>query len=236
MKKRIKINGFIIFAASLLIILFPNLFFRIDKHVFLDEAMEIIGFSSILFGQILRVSSRGHKSEHSKNGYSLVQDGPYAMVRNPMYLGIVLIGLGISLLLFNLWVINLFLIVFIIRYLLLVFKEENKLIAAFPQEYPAYRKKVGRILPSAKIFFKKDISEYLPLKLTWLKKEIGSIIAVLIAVMVLKFWSNFKHLGSILYLKEIAAFAAVFILFVFFVSFLTRQTENNASAKSKNSL
>ena len=63
MKRRIKINGFIIFIAVLLTAFFPAIFFRKANNDFFDEIMEILGIAFILLGQILRVSARGFKSE-----------------------------------------------------------------------------------------------------------------------------------------------------------------------------
>lgn len=226
MKRRIKINGFIIFCAFLAITLFPALFFRNGKIASLDRAAEIFGVAFILLGQIIRVSARGYKSEHSQNGHSLILGGPYALVRNPMYLGILLIGLGVALMLFNWWVICIFLWFFIIRYILLIFKEEKKLLALFPQRYPAYQQRVPRILPLLTTLLQKDISEYLPLKLSWLKKEIGSILAVLLVTLFLESWEEIKNKGIGVYLKEAIAYLAIIILFIFVVVYLNRRTES----------
>jgi hydrogenase maturation factor HypF (carbamoyltransferase family) len=78
----------------------------------LDDTMEIFGIALILLGQIFRVSGRGYKAEQSQQGQVLIEGGPYILVRNPMYLGILLIGLGIVLMLFNWWVICFFIIFF----------------------------------------------------------------------------------------------------------------------------
>ena len=96
MKKRLKINGIIIFFIVLLIAFSPGIFFRKEiVPTYWDEIAEIFGIAVILLGQIIRVSGRGYKAEKSKNGRALIQDGPYAISRNPMYLGILLIGIGI---------------------------------------------------------------------------------------------------------------------------------------------
>ncbi|MFA4842964.1 MAG: methyltransferase, partial [Candidatus Omnitrophota bacterium] len=116
MKKRLKIDGIIIFCAFVVMMLFPSLFFRRDKITSLDQAAEMFGVALILLGQILRVSARGFKSENSLNGHSLIQGGPYSFVRNPMYLGIALIGLGVGLVLFNGVVLCIVLLVLLIRY------------------------------------------------------------------------------------------------------------------------
>jgi protein-S-isoprenylcysteine O-methyltransferase Ste14 len=239
MKRRLKINGLIMFLAILLIAIFPNIFFRKVGAVSWDEFAEIFGIALILLGQILRASSRGYKSEYSQNGHSLIQDGPYALVRNPMYLGILLIGLGIVLMLFNWWVAAIFLCIFIVRYLLLIFKEEKKLLAMFPQAYLDYQKRVPCLLPSVDTLTQKDIAEFLPLKLSWLKKEIGSILAVLLIVLFLEGWEDMASEGLGIYLREAMLSLNVVILFICLIIYLIRWTnslEKDASNKSKNTL
>jgi len=236
MKRRLKINGFIMFCVILLITVFPRIFLRSEKVNFFDETMEIIGITFILLGQIFRVSARGYKSEYSKNGHLLIQGGPYALVRNPMYLGIFLIGLGIMSILFQWWVICIFLLVFCLRYLSLIFKEEKRLLAMFPKDYPAYQRKVPCILPSLTTMSQKDVSEYLPLKLPWLKKEIGTILAVLLVALLIEAWEDIKKEGMRAYFNEAIIYSVIIILFICMVIYLSRRTvklEKDASNKSK---
>lgn len=190
MKKRLKINGVIIFCAFLLIIFFPAVFFRSGKFTRFEIFLQISGLAMILLGQFLRICARGYKAENSRSGHALIQSGPYALVRNPMYLGILFVGGGIVLVLFKWWVAAVFLSVFIIRYISLAFKEEKELKAAFPKEYPLYQQKVNRLLPRLSLLAEGSIAEYLPLKSPWVKKEIGSIIAVLLLVAILWLWRN----------------------------------------------
>ena len=143
-----------------------------------------------------------------------------------MYLGIFLMGLGMVLVLFNWWVVVIFLCIFIWRYLFLTFKEEKKLLAMFPQGYRDYRQRVPRLLPSLALLLQKDIAEYLPLKLTWLKKEMGSILAVLLLVLFLEGWQDVKREGIKVYLKGAILFLSVIMLFIFLLIYLIRRTNN----------
>jgi len=239
MKKRLKINGIIIFLAIILLIFFPALFFRSAKESSWNAFTKLFGIALILLGQILRACGRGYKSEHSQSGHSLIQGGPYALVRNPMYLGILFIGLGIVLMLFRLWVIVIFLCVFIWRYTLLIFKEEKKLLAMFPGAYLDYQQKVPRLLPSLAAILQKDIAGYLPLKLSWLKKEIGPITAVLLLVLFIESWMDLKGAGIRACLKDAGLFLATITVFIFLIIYLIRRTNNHqkdASGKSKNTL
>jgi protein-S-isoprenylcysteine O-methyltransferase Ste14 len=226
MKKRLKINGILVAIAIFLIVLFPSIFLRnIEKSNF-DEIMEIFGIAFILLGQMFRLSARGYKSEHSHNGHTLIKGGPYTLVRNPMYLGILLIGLGVVLVLFKWWVVFIFLLVFAIRYILLIFKEEKKLAVIFAQDYRDYCQRVPRILPSPDAIFKRDVAEYLPFRLSWLKREVGSILAVLSITLLLESWEEIKRHGAKGILAEIIEVMVVTLLFVGLLYYLNRRVVN----------
>ncbi|MDD4939296.1 MAG: isoprenylcysteine carboxylmethyltransferase family protein [Candidatus Omnitrophica bacterium] len=236
MKMRLKINGILLAASFMLIILFPAVFLRKSSVAPWDASVEMLGMALIIFGQILRASSRGYKSERSLNGHLLISSGPYALVRNPMYLGIFLIGLGIVLMLFNWWVTLVFLCVFIWRYTSLIFKEERKLLLMFPSAYPEYAKKVPRLFPSFASIFKKDIAGILPLKLPWLKKETGPILVILFIVIFLESREDLKTIGIKIYARESLLFLAVITFFVFLSFYLidrTNSQQKDASNKGK---
>jgi len=226
MKKRLKINGFIMFLVITLIALFPKAFFRKVDVYLSDGAAEVFGIAFILLGQIFRASARGFKSEYSRQGHALIQGGPYALVRNPMYLGILLIGLGVVLVLFKWWTVFIFLLVFTTRYMLLIFKEEKNLMILFPKIYRDYCKKVPRILPLPKALLTQDISEYLPLRFSWLKKEIGSILAVLLITIFAESFEEIKSQGMRIYIGETLEIALVITLFIYLIYYLSRRINN----------
>lgn len=183
MKNRIKINGTIMFLCLLVIILFPRVFLRSCLSP-LDSSFKIIGVTALLLGQLIRVSSRGYKAENSKGGNFLIKNGPYALVRNPMYLGIILMGVGIVLFLFKWWVFFIFLVFFVFRYIILISKEEKILIEKFGQEYKDYQKNTPRLFP--KINFIIRNKNYLPLKFAWFKKELASFVSILLVLFGIK--------------------------------------------------
>lgn len=237
MKKRLKINGVLIFFAVLLLLLFPTVFLRNSKTTLTARYLNntVFGIAFIILGQILRVSARGYKSENSGSGRALIRSGPYAFVRNPMYLGICFIGLGIVAILFQWWVTGIFLLIFIMRYISLIFEEEKKLTALFPKEYADYCKDVPRILPLIGVIYKRDIREYLPLKLSWVKKEIGAILSVLFFTLAVKAWMDIKNAdAALIIIKEAAAVITTLVLFAGIIIYLIKGSKG-VSNKSKNS-
>jgi protein-S-isoprenylcysteine O-methyltransferase Ste14 len=218
-KKRIKINGIVIILGVLGIAFFPHQLIR-HSAIFQDDILEIVGVSLILLGQLLRVSARGYKAEQSRSGHQLIQNGPYSMVRNPMYLGIILIGLGTVFFILELWVAVLFAALFLLRYWQLFIKEEKILQGAFGPQYSAYKKSVPRLFPKPGFIFKKDIRNYLPLKLGWFKRESLSILLVLVVCLLIEFREEIKVNGwgallpEVLVLLAIGGFYFIFVLFL----------------------
>lgn len=231
MKKRLKVNGIIMGFAALAIVFFPRFFLRVYSGSPKEEILEVAGFAFILLGQIIRVSARGYKAEHSQDSRALIQGGPYQVVRNPMYLGIFLIGLGVVLAVFKWWAVIVFVAVFIIRYIFLIYQEEKKLRFMFPQIYPEYCCKVPRIIPVLSGIIKLDISDYLPIRISWFKKEIGSIVTLLLLILIVWSWEKVTQEGIRAYLQQSGWVFLTFVLFIFFVILLNKRTsEKNESS------
>ncbi|HTY45237.1 MAG TPA: isoprenylcysteine carboxylmethyltransferase family protein [Patescibacteria group bacterium] len=231
MKKRIQLHGFLIIVALLSVALFPFTFLRLS-HGKIDECFEAIGIGLILTGQLLRVSSRGYKSERSRQGGALIVDGPYSLVRNPMYLGIVLIGLGIVLALFNWWVALVFAVFFVAVYVRLIIAEEKKLLDCFGEEYLRYQKKTPRLFPRHVALLGKEIKKYLPLRIAWIKKEIVSIVLLLSVVTLADGWEDWRGGGTAFLLSGLLATASLIVLFVGFAIILSRHYERLAGKRT----
>lgn len=223
MKKRLKINGIIMVCAGLGVAFFPRVFFRSYSGGLREQSLEIIGFALILLGQIIRVSARGYKAENSQDSRALIQGGPYQVVRNPMYLGIFLIGLGVVLSVFKWWAVVIFITVFIIRYILLIYKEEKKLRLMFPDTYPQYCRKVPRIFPSLSSIIKFDIIEHLPIRIAWFWREIGSILTLLLLVLLVESWWDITQAGFKVYLQQLLWILLVVILFTIAVILINKR-------------
>lgn len=240
MKKRIKVNGWIIALSFLAVVIFPKIFLRAPQDFFLDQAAKLTGIILIMLGQVIRACARGFKSERSQEGCRLVTEGPYGVVRNPMYLGIVLIGSGIIVAVLQWWVALVFCAIFVIRYILLIFKEEKKLEEVFGESYFLYKSTVNRIFPSIKKISRADIAAYLPLKLEWVKKEASSWCGVLFGVLFLEARSTIMARGLRMSFFVSAAMTAATLgilwMAVLYLAQRTQTLQGNVSVKSKDSL
>lgn len=103
----------------------------------------VIGFG-ILMTAIGLFKKAGTPAEPWKQVSALVTDGVYRWTRNPMYLGMTLIYLGLAIYIDSL--ITLLLIVPVTFWITrnVIEKEEAVMTARFGSEYLAYRERVGR--------------------------------------------------------------------------------------------
>ena len=112
------------------------------KGLALAFAGELVRWASVAFsGPTTR--SRSVEAE------GLVTHGPYGIVRNPIYLGNFLVGLGMTLSSAALYpyLALAFVALFWAEYTLIIVAEENYLAARFPEEFVDYCRRVHRIMP-----------------------------------------------------------------------------------------
>lgn len=76
----------------------------------------------------------------------IVTNGPYRFTRNPMYTGLTLVYIGVSLYMNSAWPLLALPIVLALLVRLVVRREEAYLRGAFPDEYAAYQTRVRRWL------------------------------------------------------------------------------------------
>lgn len=76
----------------------------------------------------------------------ILASDPYAISRNPMYVGCTMHSLGISFVASNLWILLLLPLVMIYTHRFVIIKEEKDLLAKFSEEYQQYKDEVPRYL------------------------------------------------------------------------------------------
>jgi protein-S-isoprenylcysteine O-methyltransferase Ste14 len=79
----------------------------------------------------------------------LVRRGPYRVVRHPVYLGEVISAIGMVVAKPNALIVLIFVAFVLLQYWRAIY-EERALSAAFPEEYPAYARRVGRLIPGVR--------------------------------------------------------------------------------------
>ena len=93
-------------------------------------------------GLLIRALASGHVTKNE----TLTTAGPYAYVRNPLYLGSVVTAAGFALAARSLWIVAAMVIIFLSIYVPVIRSEEAFLQARFP-EFNDYAQHVPRLVP-----------------------------------------------------------------------------------------
>ncbi|HLD69361.1 MAG TPA: isoprenylcysteine carboxylmethyltransferase family protein [Candidatus Omnitrophota bacterium] len=171
MKPRIKIDTTIllgIIALTGILLQFPGLY---PKNYFLNAVLDFLGPLAVLTGMFFRMSARGYKKARSENGHGLVTAGPYSLVRNPMYLGTFLVGLGFILVVWPWYLLPVFATFFFQRFNIQIRKEESHLHKIFGASYEAYIQKVPGFFPRLRDLKKARYREIFPIQAMGSTKE-----------------------------------------------------------------
>jgi protein-S-isoprenylcysteine O-methyltransferase Ste14 len=112
-----------------------------------EAALWAAGLSVFCAGVVLRVWAQRHLKYRLRDENTLAITGPYAWVRNPVYIGNMLIFAGLCVLCELPWVAPLFLLWAAVIYHGTVRFEEARLTRRFGDDYLAYRQRVPRWWP-----------------------------------------------------------------------------------------
>ncbi len=100
------------------------------------------GIPVSIVGLLIRAWAAGHLEKNQQ----LATGGPYAFVRNPLYIGTLLTALGIVIASRSTVLVAVFAVAFLLIYLPVIELEEQHLRQIFP-DYASYAARVGRLLP-----------------------------------------------------------------------------------------
>ncbi|MCM8818942.1 MAG: isoprenylcysteine carboxylmethyltransferase family protein [Candidatus Omnitrophica bacterium] len=123
-----------------------------------EPFLTLIGIIFTLFGELLRVWTHLYASEGTsgRESYlkaeSLNKEGPYSLLRNPLYSGNFLIVGGILIIFSNIFAFIIGLGFLIFQYTFIVLAEEEYLKNKFGEEWINYSKSVPRFIPKIKGF------------------------------------------------------------------------------------
>lgn len=132
----------------LLLLLFTGHSF--SKGGIIDTLFEISGLILISICSFGRLWSLVYISGYKSN--TLITEGPYSMVRNPLYFFTFLGAIGTGLASENLLVIAIIIIFYLLYYPLTILAEERKLADRFGQTFAEYRKQVPMFIPKFSLY------------------------------------------------------------------------------------
>lgn len=158
----------------------------------------ILGLPVVIIGELLRIWSVSYAGSETRTtegvgGSNLITQGPFALLRNPLYLGNILIYSGIGIMSYAFFpYLQLFaLCFFTFQYFCIILNEEEYLEISFAEKFIIYKKSVNRFIPMRKklpdsIISKSDFD----LK-SGLKSEYRSLQSIFISISIILFYYLF---------------------------------------------
>lgn len=166
----------------------------------LDKIVTGIGVFIALLGAAVRLAVIGFayivRGGRNRKVYAedLVTAGIYAHSRNPMYVGNILIAIGVGLIYGSVWMYFAVIPFFIFTYLAIVAAEENYLFGKFGPQYLEYCNDVPRFIPNLR-GLRETLSGF---KYDWkkvLRKDYGTLSSTLAGVVALLMWKMYCLYG-----------------------------------------
>lgn len=102
----------------------------------------LLGAALVIPGLVIRALASGHLQKNEQ----LATGGPYAYIRNPLYLGSLILSVGFALAARSWWIVAGIVILFFVIYLPVIRSEEAFLRERFPQ-FDEYAREVPSLLP-----------------------------------------------------------------------------------------
>ncbi len=123
-------------------------------------ALDIASFLLVIAGGGIRSWSMGFHVWRRVHGPGserrLVTAGPYALVRNPLYLGTLLISAGVALMSGSWAIIITYMVVFWLGYYAVILWEESRLADQFGERYRRYFERVPRLVPLPRLWAERE--------------------------------------------------------------------------------
>ena len=196
MKKRIFLQGSLVIGGVALAIVFHDYFFPHWSSPIWERWLDLLGITLVLNGFLIRVLARGYKSLRSAQSHALVNQGIYRLMRNPMYLGSFLIGIGGILVVFQWWLMFIFIAGFFAIYIPEMRKEEKFLLEHFGEEYRQYCLATPKFIPRLTSIFSEDFRREFVFDRKWFRSEISAMIWTVGLIMVIEMWEDTTLFGE----------------------------------------
>ena len=141
----------------------------------------VAGTAIASVGIVIRALASGHV----KKDRELTMTGPYAYVRNPLYLGSIVIGIGFAMAARDLWIGVVLVLYFLLVYVPVIRGEQNFLRGQFPG-YDDYTRRVPSLVPRSLWF--SGVTEGYSRELYLRHREYNSLLgaAAIVAVLIAK--------------------------------------------------
>jgi protein-S-isoprenylcysteine O-methyltransferase Ste14 len=139
-------------SAGLFAVLIGALFVRPTYPNSIGEIMlKLVSAALVIAGVVLRAWGAGSAGKHTRTpiieAEKLATGGPYAFMRNPIYCGSMIVGVGMVGIIGDWRLMPICVVTLVALYFTIIPAEEEFLARTHPLEYEVYCKNVHRILP-----------------------------------------------------------------------------------------
>lgn len=123
---------------------------QLSQNLLALKTMEWTGYALVIVGVFIRIYSSLYIG--GRKNADLVMDGPFSIVRNPLYVGSFIAVLGIGLQSTSLTIVALLTAGYILYYPLVIRREEAFLTHRFGDRYLEYKAATPRIVPRLRLW------------------------------------------------------------------------------------
>jgi|TARA_B110000438_G_scaffold29670_1_gene28812 protein-S-isoprenylcysteine O-methyltransferase Ste14 len=186
-KKRIAVLRLSILSIITFIILDNNFSaYNLDIDLNTSILFSCIGFALVVLGGFGRIWSslylEGFKTK------KLIKDGPYSMVRNPLYFFSLTILLGICFAIKSIPISIALLSVFILFHVPTIINEEKVLLSTHDDSYKAYYESTPRLLPNIFKYKKTKSEDRIEVKIKGINNVLWEIMGYLFLYVIIDFF------------------------------------------------
>ena len=186
-KKRIAVLRLSILSIIIFIILDNNFSaYNLDIDLNTSILFSCIGFALVVLGGFGRIWSslylEGFKTK------KLIKDGPYSMVRNPLYFFSLTILLGICFAIKSIPISIALLSVFILFHVPTIINEEKVLLSTHDDSYKAYYESTPRLLPNIFKYKKTKSEDRIEVKIKGINNVLWEIMGYLFLYVIIDFF------------------------------------------------
>ena len=229
MKTILKIGNFLFKYRSFTpipLILIVFIFFKPLINPGNDYILTTIGFIVLIFGEFIRIISVGYSftgtsgRENFLRADNLNVSGIYSIVRNPLYIGNLLIYTGLLIVYSNLYAFIFFNTLLILQYFFIIRAEESYLEKTYGDEYKKYKNSVYSIAPRFGNYIKPE-NRFNRLKVIF--KENDSVFNALVIFGLIILYKGYILSGRIVYGKSYAMYFGILIIFYILIKLLKKK-------------
>lgn len=210
--------------VPLIIVVF--VFFRPEINPAINNVLIISGLLVMFSGELIRIISVGFSFTGTSGRESFLRadnlnvSGIYSVIRNPLYIGNLLIYTGLLIAYSNIYALIFFDLLLIVQYYFIVLAEENFLKETYGNEYLSYKKIVKSILPRFRNY-KKPENKFNKLKVIF--KENDSIFNALVIFGIIELYKGYIATGEIIHGKSYSVYFGILIISYILIKILKKK-------------